>query len=186
MKTKTFIGKKITIRKISKNDLRNAKKLQDFINSFVDEDAQIMMNEKVLLEEERKWLKAKLESIKKRKAVFLIAEHNNTVAGTTGIDSGIWRQSHVGNFGITIKKGYRGIGLGTYLIEEIIKLAKKELKPKPKIIRLDVFPTNKPAIRLYRKCGFKKVAKIPRQIYFKGKLHDEIIMLLYLRERFVS
>jgi len=51
------------------------------------------------------------------------------------------------------------------------------LKPKPKIIRLNVFPTNKPAISLYRKFGFKKVAKIPKQISYLGKLIDEIIML---------
>jgi len=54
------------------------------------------------------------------------------------------------------------------------------LKPKPKIIRLNLFPTNKPAIALYRKYGFKKVATIPKQIEFQGKLLDEIIMLLNL------
>lgn len=180
MKTKTFGGKKITIRQLSKKDLRNVKKFQDFINSFVDEDAQIMMNEKVSLKGEEKWLEVKLESIKKGKAVFLVAEHNGVIAGTIGVDSGIWRENHVGNLGITIKEGYRGIGLGTYLIKEIIKLAKKELQPKPKIIRLSVFPTNKPAIGLYHKCGFKKVARIPKQIYLQGKLRDEIIMLLCL------
>jgi len=180
MKTKIFGDKKIIIRKLSKKDLKNVKQFRDFINSFVDEDAQITMNEKISLTGEEKWLKEKLENVKNKKAIFLIAEHNGVVAGTTGVDSGIWRQSHVSNLGITIKKGYRGIGLGSYLMKEIIKLSKKELKPKPKIIRLDVFPTNRPAIGLYRKCGFKIVARVPKQIYFQGKLQDEIIMLLYL------
>ncbi|PIR71544.1 MAG: hypothetical protein CO145_01015 [Candidatus Nealsonbacteria bacterium CG_4_9_14_3_um_filter_37_13] len=177
MATKIFNGKKITIRKISKNDLRNVKKFQDFINSFVKEDAKIMMNEKISLKEERKWLKEKLGKTRKQKALFLLAEHNAIIAGTTGIDLNIWRQSHIGDLGITIKKGYREIGLGTYLMKEIIKLAKKELKPKLKIIRLSVFPTNKPALALYKKFGFKKVARIPRQIQYKEKLIDEIIML---------
>lgn len=35
MKTKIFNGKKIKIRKLSKKDLRNAKKFQDFINSLI-------------------------------------------------------------------------------------------------------------------------------------------------------
>jgi len=65
--------------------------------------------------------------------------------------------------------------------KEILKLAKKELKPKPKIIRLSVFSTNKPAISLYKKIGFKIVAKIPKQISYKGKFIDEVIMLLCLR-----
>jgi len=83
-------------------------------------------------------------------------------------------------FGITIRKDYRRIGLGNYLMKEIIKLAKKELKPKPKIIRLSVFSNNKPAINLYKKHGFKKVAVIPDQLQYKGRLVDQAVMLLYL------
>jgi len=180
MKAEIFSDKKMKIRKFSKNDLKNVKRFRDFINSFVEEDAQIMANKKISLKEEEKWLKEELEKIRKGKSVCLIAEHKGVIIGTIGIDLGMWRQSHVGDFGITIKKGYRGIGLGSYLIREIIKLSKKELKPKPKIIRLNVLPTNKPAIGLYRKCGFKKVAAVPKQIQFKGKLLDEIIMILYL------
>ena len=178
MTNKTFADKKITIRQLSKSDLKNVKLFRDFINSFVDEDAQIMMNEKISVKGEEKWFKDKLEYIKKKKAVFLVAEHGGAIVGTTGIDLRIWRQSHIGEFGITIKKGYRGIGLGTCLMKEIIRLAKKELKPKTKVFRLSVFPTNKPAIALYGKMGFKVVAEIPRQIQYKGRLISEIIMLL--------
>lgn len=177
MKTNVFGDQKITIRQLSKKDLRSVKHFRDFINAFVDEGAQIMMNKKVSLKEEAEWLKKTLENIKKRKTVFLIAEHNNTVVGTTGIDLDIWRRGHIGNLGITIKKGYRGMGLGSYLMKEIIKLAEKELRPRPKTIRLNVFLTNKPAIGLYKKCGFKIVARIPKQIKYEGKLVDEIIML---------
>ena len=86
MGSRIFNDKKVKIRKFSKNDLRNVKKFRDFINSFVEEDAQIMMNEKVSLKEEEKWLKAKLESIKKGKSVFLIAECKGVIVGTAGID----------------------------------------------------------------------------------------------------
>jgi len=96
------------------------------------------------------------------------------------IELGKERQNHVGGLGISIRNGYRGIGLGEYLMKEIIKLTKKELKPKPKIIRLSVLPNNKPAIGLYKKCGFKKVAAVPKQMQYKGKLLDEIVMLLDL------
>ncbi len=178
MITKIFGSKKIKIRRLSKGDLRNVKKFQDFINSLIKEDAQILMNKKFSLKEEKSWLEEQLKKIKNRKTVFLAAECDDKIVGTTGIDSSIGRQNHVGNFGITIRNNYRGIGLGKYLMKEIIKLAKKELQPKPKIIRLAVFPTNKPAISLYKKFGFKKVAKIPEQIQYRGKLIDEIIMLL--------
>jgi len=177
---KNFGEKKITVRNLSKRDLKNVKIFQDFINSFVEGDAQIMMNEKISLKDEGKWLKEKLRSIKKKEGVFLVAEHDDKIVGSVGIDSMIWRQNHIGNSGITIKKGYRGIGIGSYLMKKAIKLAKKELKTKPKIIRLNALSTNKPALGLYKKIGFKKVAEIPRQIQYKGKLVSEVIMLLEL------
>ena len=180
MTIKIFGDKKIQIRELSKNDLRNVKKFQDFINSLIEEEAKIMLNKKLSLREERKWLDEQLGNIKNKKTVFLVAEDKNMVIGTAGINLGVGRQSHIGNFGITIRKNYRGRGLGSCLTKEVIKLAKKELKPKPKIIRLSVFPTNKPGIGLYKKFGFKKVAKIPKQIQYKGKFIDEIIMILYL------
>jgi len=65
-------------------------------------------------------------------------------------------------------------------MKEILKLAKRKLKPKPKIILLSVFSTNNIAINLYKKFGFKKVAKIPKQFQYKGKLVDEIVMMRYL------
>lgn len=180
METKIFGGKKIKIRKLLNKDLRNARNFQDFINSLVEEGAQILIDKKISFKEERKWLEGQLRNIKKHRIVFLVAEDDDTIVGTAGIDLGYGRQSHIGNLGITIKKGYRGMGLGACLMKEIIKSAERELKPRPKIIRLSVFPTNKPAISLYKKYGFKIVAKIPKQIQYKGKVFDEIIMLKYL------
>jgi RimJ/RimL family protein N-acetyltransferase len=179
---KIFNGKKIKTRELSNRDLRNVKKFQDYVNSLVGESAPILLNKKLSLKEEKEWLKKELKEIKNHKRVFLVAEagEDNKIIGVTGIFLGRNRQSHVGEFGISVRKGYRGMGLGTYLMGKILKLAKTELKPRPKIIRLSVYPNNKPAIRLYKKLGFKRVARIPKQIEYKGKLIDEIIMLKYV------
>lgn len=181
MKTKKFANKKIIIRSLSTKDLRQVKKFQIFINSLIKEDVQIKINKKKSLKEELDWLKEHLVKIKKKKAVFLVAEYNNEIVGSTGIDLNRGKKEHVGEFGITIRKDYRGVGLGKYLMGEVIKLARTKLKPKTWIIRLSVFATNKPAIRLYERCGFKIVAKIPKQVKHKGKLIDEIIMLLNIK-----
>ncbi len=180
MKTNIFNGKKIIIREFSVKDLRNVRKFQTYINSSIKEETLINLNKKLSLTQEKKWLEEQLRKMKSRKSVYLIAEANNMVVGTTQIFLNEGRGEHVGSFGIIIKKGYRGIGLGSYLMGEVIKLAKKKLKPKPKIIKLDVFPTNKPAIALYKKYNFKRVAVVPNQREYRGKLYDEIIMLLYL------
>lgn len=177
MPIKKFKEKTIEIRKISDKDLRDVKEFQNFINSVVEEDVMISNNKKMSLKEERVWLKNKLKAIKNQRAVFLIAKDKDRIVGTTQIESGHGRQDEVGILGITIAGGYRRIGLGKCLMKEIIRAAKKEIRPKPKIIRLSVFAGNKPAIALYEKFGFKKVAMIPKQFSYKEKLIDEIVMI---------
>ena len=128
----------------------------------------------------KKWHNHRRKLIKNNTKVFLVAEHGEKVIGTASIELEKWRRNHFGKFGIAIIDGYRGMGLGKYLMSEIIKLARKELKPRPKMIQLEVYVNNKIAIKFYNKMGFKTVAKVPRQIQYKGKLIDEFIMILYI------
>jgi len=177
MKIKIFKGKKIKIKKLAKNDLKSVKEFVDFVNSLVKEEAQILFNKKISLKEEKKWIKDENNDIKRKKIVVLLAKDENKIVGITDIKLERGRRNHIGQFGISIRNGYRGLGLGKYLMKEILKLAKKELKPKPKFIRLSVFSTNKIAQILYKKFGFKQVARIPQQLQYKGKLVDEIVMI---------
>lgn len=180
MKTKLFENKEITVREINKADLRKAKKFQDFINSLTEKGAHILINEKMSIKDEIKFLEGVIKTTKKKTKVFLVAEYDDKVIGTVSVELEKWRRNHIGKFGIAIRDGYRGVGLGKYLMSEIIKLAKRELKPKPKMIQLEVYVNNKIAINFYKKMGFKTVGKIPKQIQYKGKLIDEFIMILYL------
>jgi L-phenylalanine/L-methionine N-acetyltransferase len=174
MKTKIFGDKRIIIREFARKDFKNIKKFQDFINNVVEENIQHFLNRKFTLKEEKQWLREQFQAIKNNK-VFLIAEHNNKIIGTTCITLANGKTKHIGTLEICIRNGYRRMGLGNYLTREIIKLAKKKLKPK--FIRVTVFATNEPALALYKKFHFKKVAQIPQQIRYKGRLIDEIIMI---------
>jgi len=177
---KNFGGREITIRLLSRNDLRHPEKFQEFINSLVREDVPINTNREVTLKEEIKWLKRKLEKIRKKKEISLIAQDHDLIVGNADVKLCEGRSAHIADFGIAVKREYRRKGIGEYLAKKIIMLAKKDLKPTPKIIQLRALAINKPALNLYRKLGFKKVAKIPHQFQYKGKLVDEIVMLLYL------
>ena len=138
MQTKIFGDKKIIIRKAVKSDLKNAERFQVFINSLIEEEAKLLMNKKLTLKEEKEFLEKKLKGTKTKTKIYLVAECDNKIVGATSIELDRCRKNHIGGFGITIIQGYRGMGLGKYLMSEVIRLAKKELNPKPKMIQLEV------------------------------------------------
>jgi len=178
MITKQFGDKTIIIRQPKQSDLKQPEKFQRYINDLVTENAMILICTKKSRKDETRWLKSILNETKKRKGVYLIAEHNNKIVGLTSVKMDNERHSHIGIFGISIAKECRGIGLGKFLMKEIINLAKAKLKPQLKIIRLSAYQGNKPALGLYQKMGFKQVATIPKQVQFDNKLINEIVMLL--------
>lgn len=173
-------GEEIILRTLRASDLKRVKEFRNFINSIIAEDDFISMNRKRKLKEERDWLKNNLNQTKSGKKVLVIAENKGKIIGNCMIASGEGVGNHIGILGIAIVKEKRGIGIGKELIEETINFAKNKLRFKLKIIRLPCMETNKAAQNLYRKVGFKEVAKIPKQIQRKGKLISEIVMLKYL------
>lgn len=179
MITKTFGGKKISIEPFGKKDLQCARELQIFINSLIEEGAKILMNKKQTLKDEQEWVKKVAKAVRNKQRVTLMARDGNKIVANTEIEMRAFRQNHIGKFGIAIHKDYRGIGLGKYMMAEVLKLAKKHL-PGLKVFWLDVYENNKPAIALYKKMGFKIVGKIPKQIQYKGKLIGEYIMIKIL------
>ncbi len=180
METKKFGDKLITVRKPLEKDMLSAEKFMVYVNALINEDAKILVRVKKTLKEEKEWLEDRIKAVKDKQVVSLIAECDGVVAGQCSIKLQKERQDHIGEFGIAIGKDFRRIGLGTYLIKEVIELAKKEFKPALKIIKLFVFANNEPAIKLYEKIGFRQVAVLPDHIQFQGELIDEVCMLLYL------
>ena len=177
METKIFGDKKLSVGTITKKDLKKAKEFQDFINSLIEEDAKILMNRKQTLKEENEFVKRAAESIKDKKKVFVIVREGSKIVANTSLELQPYKRNHTAKFGIAIREGYRGMGLGKYIMAEVMRRAKKELSPTPKIFQLEVYENNKPAIALYKKMGFKVVGKIPKQIQHKGKLISEYIMI---------
>lgn len=88
------------------------------------------------------------------------------------------RVQHYGEFGMSVRKEYWGIGIGSILIDTLIDWAKShELVTK---INLMVREDNNRAIGLYIKKGFKIEGRIPRGIRFKEAYYDVYCMGLCL------
>lgn len=101
--------------------------------------------------------------------IVAINSENNEVLGYAGI----WQPTdevHITN--IVIKKEYRNKKIGTKMLEELIKIAKKR---KIKNITLEVNINNKIAIQLYNKYNFKEVGL--RKKYYNNA-DDALIMTL--------
>jgi RimJ/RimL family protein N-acetyltransferase len=64
--------------------------------------------------------------------------------------------AHQCEFGIIVGKGYRGQGIGTSLLKNLIHLASDKFKIE--LLHLQVYSEN-PAIRLYERFGFKEFGR---------------------------
>jgi len=167
-------GRRVVLRSVKWEDLDD---LMGLINSLVNEDTDILRTSKVTRNEEAEWLSRRLASISKGELIDAVAEVDGKVIANSEVGKRNDIMSHVGDLGIGIKQGYRGIGIGAQLMKTLIDESKKA---GLKILVLDHFATNKKARRLYQKMGFKEAGKIPKCIYKNGDYIDLIRMTLEL------
>jgi len=151
--------------------------LMDFINQLVKEDAPIIRERKVSRIEEAEWLAGQLIMLEKSELIHFVVEIDGKVVASAEIKKRSGRQKHVGVLGIAVKFGYRRLGIATKLMETLLQEAKKH---GLKVIILDVYEKNLPALGLYRKMGFKEVGRIPKAVFWKGEYIDDIKMALIL------
>ncbi len=163
-------GRKVILRKIRWEDLDDC---IEFINSLVEEGADILRDTKVARDEEADWLGNRLARIEKGQQIGVVAEVDGKLVANSEVEKGISYMSHLGYLGIGIKKGYRGIGIGTRLIQTLINESKKA---RLETLVLHVFDANETAKALYRKMGFKDAGRIPKGIHKDGKYMDLIRM----------
>lgn len=83
--------------------------------------------------------------------------------------------SHQSLFVIIVDEKYRGKGIGTLLIKELIRLGKKR---GVEILHLEVYDKN-PAVSLYKRLGFKEYGRHARYLKdVEGNYYDKILMEL--------
>jgi len=170
-------GTKVVFREPRPTD---AKLFMNFINSFVTEQySGILIDSKVNLSEERRWLNGWISDIKHRKGVMLSVEMDGKIVGNCTISRMIWKQSHRAGMGIAVSKEMRGKGIGEELMKRTIDLARKRLRGL-EMIELSVLAYNKRASGLYKKLGFVRVGRMPDSVKEGREYFDEFMMVRYL------
>ncbi len=147
-----------------------------YINDLSKEKTYIsFQGEEISLKDERIYINSSLKKIREKKSVQLVVESDNKIIGISGVDTKGRVNFHVGLFGISIAKDFRGKGIGKKLIETVLKETENNLS-HIKIIHLECFATNEAACNLYKSMGFKEYGRLPNGIGYKEKFVDEILM----------
>jgi RimJ/RimL family protein N-acetyltransferase len=84
---------------------------------------------------------------------------------------------HVGEIGISILKDHRGVGIGTAMMDFLVKWAREKGLEK---LSLSTFSTNVRAINLFKKFGFEIEGVKKKQFKIRGEYADEVIMGMLL------
>lgn len=108
------------------------------------------------------------DSIKREDRIYLVATEEERIIGYCGL----WIVLDEGEItNVAIDKSYRNRGLGGQLLETLFTFSKKA---KVTSFTLEVRVSNKPAIHLYEKLGFKSEGV--RKDFYEQPVEDAIIM----------
>lgn len=171
---KTKKGRQLIIRYPKINDTQ---RLLDYINTLSKERTFIrFQGEQLSFTEEKKYLEDFIEKTRKKKAVKLLVLDGSKLIGVADINLMEKVESHVGVFGITVARDFRGEGIGKLLMRLTIEEAKKNIIGL-KIITLGCFANNDLAYQMYKKSGFVEYGRLPQGISHQGQYIDHIHML---------
>lgn len=157
----------------------HAKDMIEYMNIVGGESDHLLSgaNEfNISIEDEENWI----ESINSSESsILLIAKDKEKIVGIASLISPTKdRIAHQSEVGISLRKDYWGLGIGTAMMEDLIQFARENNQTE--IIHLGVKADNAPAIALYKKLGFVEIGRYPKFFKIKGEYFDEILMNLDL------
>lgn len=172
-------GREIIFRYPKRED---APLMLDYINTLSKERTFIsFQGEQLTLEEEIERLQKILEKIENKRAVQVLVFCGDQLVGISDITMRDRCEKHIGGFGISLAKDFRGLGIGKKLMQTVLDLAVQNI-PQLKIMILSVFSDNPIALKLYQELGFKKYGILPGGILHADHIDNHIYMYKRIRE----
>lgn len=96
------------------------------------------------------------------------------VVGMISLHRFTGRQRHVAGLGMFVHPAFHGRGIGTRLMEAALDAAGREWQVAR--VELQVYPDNEPALRLYRRFGFREEGRLARFAIRDGTYVDAVAM----------
>ena len=119
------------------------------------------------------------ENIAKGNAHFIALDGDRVVGWCDIVPSKREAFTHCGTLGMGLVAEYRGRGIGARLLRAALDTARRNGLER---VELDVFESNEPAIRLYRRMGFIVEGTRVRAARLRGEYFNVVGMGLFLRE----
>ena len=111
--------------------------------------------------------------------VYLLALIGNEIVGTLDFSAGRRsRVKHSGELGMSVRKAFWGLGVGSKLLDALLEWARQTRVIKK--INLRVRADNHRAILLYEWKGFVREGTLRKEVFFNGTYHDLYWMGLVL------
>ncbi len=146
--------------------------------AFIREMSEIDIKEIAELEKEcfsEPWSELSLkDELTNETARFYVLRDNEKLLGYIGANN-ICGEVYITN--VAVNSACRGKGYGKKLVNHLLKQGKLE---KALFVTLEVRESNKNAISLYEKCGFKKIGE--RKNFYSKPTENALIYTYYLEE----
>jgi RimJ/RimL family protein N-acetyltransferase len=165
-------GRRLTIRSATEED---AEALITLASEIIGESVWSLTQSEEFsptAEEEKRWIQQYAEHPRK---LLLVAEADGHLIGNLSFACGAKRLlSHLGEFGMGVRKGWRGEGVGRRLLEALLLWA-----PGAGIerVKLSVHATNQSALALYAKLGFVEEGRQVRELKYGPDLYVDSISM---------
>jgi RimJ/RimL family protein N-acetyltransferase len=157
--------------------------LTTYINLLSAEDTYIYFSGEVVTKaEEMDYLTSVFKACESQNKVALVVSDDDVIVGCCEVNRKLVskrRGLHVGTFGLTVARDYRGEHLGLALAKATISEARTAITGL-RLITLTVHEPNQIARNLYSKLGFIESGRLPAGLVYKGEYIDNLSMVLKL------
>ena len=167
-------GKTCLLRRSEESDaemlIEHLKVTSSETRNFAREPEEIVMT----VEEEREYIRHMREA---PRALHLLAEVDGVFAGSCSFvaQRDRIRTRHRCLVGISLFQKFWGMGIGTALLDEILRYAKIAGYEQAE---LEVVSANAPAIGLYKKLGFETTGTIPQALKYKDGTYADFLFMV--------
>lgn len=130
------------------------------------------------IEQEEEWI----SNLRAADNTFImVAEQNGEIIGLLDFRATAFRRErHRGSFGIALRSEFRGLGIGSHMIQIMLNWAERH--PELEKIELSALSINERAIELYKRLGFIELAHSPKHYKLAdGSYADNVIMYRFVK-----